>query len=431
MPYQTGSRLPGERGSKTGHLEVINSPLVQSLVQNFESPEIDLDESKFLFETYKEIEKPLQLIFSADGSLQNITSDSSSFKELTFVKTALFSLNQQVLAKVDPESPHPLLLRDIMTDSALYHATVFPLRNVTTPNMNVYNSVRHIIFDSLKDEKLEGEVMETLKWLAYQKWDGIPKRSPAFQCPHCGEETEGLDYELEKDKCSHCGEEVLLSDMLGFHLDMTDDSAPNSVASTYMVIHEILLLFTGVRHFWEHKKFTTLSNCLFVKDGPLTLRSQYVKLVNPIRSFFEFAKNKGVDVHFIGQEKSGIFYDHLQIIAHKMPDSSFFIPDNDYIRKSIQRREAPNEYGYRTNYGNKVLVKTDDYHALVLNIPTGFYKNTSDKNDFIGFEKILGSLHTIRSFKHEGALMPIELAHGIASLSTYPSARILKIFSGI
>ncbi|MFQ3613519.1 MAG: hypothetical protein SNJ68_07370 [Cyanobacteriota bacterium] len=30
---------------------------------------------------------------------------------------------------------------------------------------------------------------------------------------------------------------------------------------------------------------------------------------------------------------------------------------------------------------------------------------------------------------HEGGLLPVELANGVASLSTYPSARILKMFA--
>jgi hypothetical protein len=33
------------------------------------------------------------------------------------------------------------------------------------------------------------------------------------------------------------------------------------------------------------------------------------------------------------------------------------------------------------------------------------------------------------SNRYEGALMPIEMANGVASLSTYPSAKILKMFA--
>jgi len=31
--------------------------------------------------------------------------------------------------------------------------------------------VREIIFESVKDASLDGEPLETLKWIAYEKWD--------------------------------------------------------------------------------------------------------------------------------------------------------------------------------------------------------------------------------------------------------------------
>ena len=48
--------------------------------------------------------------------------------------------------------------------------------------------------------------------------------------------------------------------------------------------------------------------------------------------------------------------------------------------------------------------------------------------DAIGIKKILSSLKGIISSRYEGALLPIELANGIASLSSYPSAKILSDF---
>ena len=61
-----------------------------------------------------------------------------------------------------------------------------------------------------------------------------------------------------------------------------------------MLIHETLFLFTGIRYFWESKKFSLLAQTLFIKDGPLSLHGQYSKLVIPIREFFEYAKNNSI-----------------------------------------------------------------------------------------------------------------------------------------
>jgi hypothetical protein len=432
MPYQAGHRLPGERASKLGHLDVIKSPLVQRLVEQFETVPKPPESSELAWRQYEEASQPLQLIFAVDGSLQAIRSDTPPFREMAFVKTALFRMDHTALENIDQAAPHPLALRDIMADSALYHATAFPLRNISIPGQSNYHAVRQIIFESLHDEQLHAEPMKTLKWLAYEKWSNERRRSPAFECPHCGRESNGLPYDQEVDSCEHCGNEVFLSDMLGFHLEMSEDSAPQSLASAYMLIHETLLLFTGIRHFWENRKFDVLQRCLFIKDGPLSLRGQYVKLVGPIRNFFQFARQHGITVHMVGQEKSGTFFDHLEVLARHLEPQTYALLSNDYIRREIQQRPDRGEaYGYRTNYGNKLFAKPDDHNALVLSVPTGEYVDSSSPQDFIGLEKILGSLHTIISNRHEGALLPVELAHGVASLSTYPSARILKIFAAI
>ncbi len=85
-------------------------------------------------------------------------------------------------------------------------------------------------------------------------------------------------------------------------------------------------------------------------------------------------------------------------------------------------------YGEDTNYGAKVFVKLNEYHSLVLSIPTGTYIANPTSADLVGLDNILATLPTILSNRYEGALLPIELAHSVASLSTYPSAPILKMF---
>jgi hypothetical protein len=432
MPYRSGRRLPGESASKLGHLDVIKSELVNQLIEQFEKPGLETVESSVGWEEFEAKEEPLRLIFAVDGSYQSIRSDFPPYKELSFVKTTLLRLDQKAEEKLDPDAPHPMALRDIMADAAMYHATILPLRGVRIPGKNNYDAVRLIIYDSLRDQSLGGEPYNTLKWLAYEGWAGKSRLSPSFNCPHCGKEFEGLPHNADEGKCNYCKGHLYLSDMIGFHLEMAEDAAPESVASAYMLIHETLLLFTGIRYFWEQAKYQILCKALFLKDGPLTLRSQYSKLVIPIRRFFDFAKNKGVTIHVAGQEKTGAFVDHLEIISRTAPSNSVFVPNNEYIRREVQQRPERSEpYGSRTNYGNKVFIKLDEYHNIVLSIPTGEYKDSCTLEDLIGAREIIATLPTILSHRHECALVPIELANGVASLSSYPSAAILKIFADI
>ena len=429
MPYRESPRLPRERASKLGHLEVLKSPLVQKLCQSFEDNAPASPPSNMAWSPLPSGGEPLQLIFGVDGSFQVITGTTPPYKALAFVKTALFRLDQPALARIDRESPHPYALRDILDNSALYHATVFPMRHVVVPGMTVYDAVRHTIYESLRDAQLNSEPMETLKWIAYEKWDGQEKSIPPFECPHCESNNATLPYDAEKATCPDCGKELLITDMLGFHLEMAPDAAPDGLARDYMTIHETLLLFTGIRYYWENNR-QALRRCLFVKDGPLSIRAQYSKLVNPIRRFLSMARDAGLPIYIIGQEKSGAFADHLELIAEHAPIGALFIPGHQYIREQIQHRPVTGApYGKDTNYGAKVFVRVTERHKMVINIPTGSYVQDPDMGDLIGAPEILATLPSLLSSRYEDGLLPVELANSVASLSTYPSVQILKMFA--
>ena len=438
MPYQNKEgRLPAERASKLGHLEVIQSALVQKLCKSFNDPEyIEHTGSVSRWEKLPTDGKELKIIFSTDGSIQVIENPNPPFKAIAFVKSALLRVDQYALSKIDKDTPNPFALRDLMKKSALYHSTAFPLRNVFIEGKTNFNAVREIMFESVKDkglnDSLEGAMMETLKWIAFEKWLDTPKQElEEFGCPHCEKNVATLPLDEEKGKCPSCGGEIFITDMFGLHQSMTDDYAPNQVASDYMGVSETLMIFTPIRFFWEHKR-EVLKNCLFVKDGPLSLRATLAKLSAPIRRFFDYAKSQGIEIAMIGQEKTGQFFDHLQLIGNAAPVGSCFIPDNNYIQEKIKHSNTTAVYGADTNYGAKLFVKLNDYHKMVINIPTGhrgeFVTNPSQTH-LINFKNIVATLPKILSNRFEGALLPIELANKIASLSTYPSAKALELFA--
>lgn len=427
MPYQPGKRLPGEVGSKIGHIEVLKSELVKRLMNSFQIHQPPVSSSKLTIQSYKPTQKPLSIIFGIDGSLQILDSGISPQKKVAFVKTALLRLDQYAMAKIDNNSPHPFALRDMLADSAVYHATVFPLKNIIIPGSNTYDGMRKIIFDSFQDKSLNAEPYETLKWILYEKWSGKSKSLHDIHCPHCEQYKVLFAHDGDFGKCKNCNGDVYLTDVLGFHIDMDPDFAPDTVVTAYMNMHELMLLFTGIRIYWQTDK-KTLPECLFVKDGPLYLRYHYKVLLKPIRRFFQHAIDNNIPIHLISQEKTGRFVDHLEIIDRKMKAGDIFIPNEDYLFKEIlQRRKSIKPYGEDSNLGSKLFVKLNNYHKMVLNIPV--WKMNPQVADLMGFDRIMATLPEILSCRHEGALLPIELAHGIASLSTYPSAKILKIFS--
>lgn len=436
MPYQKSVRLPGERASKLGHLEVIKSPLVQKLCKNFEDPNSQDVTSNAIWEEFPRDGTESQIVFATDGSFQIIANPQPPYKSITFVKTVLLKIDQHALFKIDKETPNPFALRDIMKDSALFHSTALPLQHVVVPGKTIYNAVREIIFESVKDvglnNALDGAMMETLKWLVYEKWNTKPKDFlEKFGCPHCHENDATLPFDNETGKCSRCGGEIFITDLFGLHLNMTDDFAPSQVASDYMSVSETLMILTPIRYFWDNNK-EVLKNILMIKDGPLSLRATLAKLSAPIRRFFKHAKETGIEVVLMGQEKSGAFYEHLQLIGNCAPAGTIFIPDNNYIRSEIQHTTANSIYGSDTNYGAKVFVKYSDYHKMIITVPTGEqgeFVESPSLSHLIGIKRIIATLPKILSNRFEGALLPIELANGVASLSTYPSAKALDLFS--
>lgn len=441
MPFQAGTRLPGEAASKLGHLAVVESPWVKSLVEDFENaPPVNGDPSNTGWHTFDPAGiEPLRGVWAVDGSFVAVRSEQTPPREVAFVKTALLMLDKAKLDVIDKDLPHPLLLRDALKDSGVQHATVFPLKNVRTSMGTNYEAVRNIVRDSMRVDQ-GGAFYETMKWLAYRGWEANSSApSPAFQCPHCrGDLSGGLPHGADDGACHNCGGEVYLSDLWGFHMEMGEDSAPESLASSYMLVMEHLMLFTAIRLMWHHSDRALVTDTLFIKDGPLTLRSQYSKMVPNIRTFLQYAKDSGRPVHIIGQEKTGTFCDHLTSIVrfaapHSRGEPLSYAPLNhSFVHREVYRSpDAANPYGLKTNWGEKMYVKVDPGAYMVLSVPTGQYVPNNDRPvaaDLIGLERILTTLPSLVSHKFEGALYPVELANGIASMSSYPSAAILQRF---
>jgi hypothetical protein len=443
MPYGSSGRLPAEYASKLGHLDVLNSKLINELINAFEYSEVHNEPSEQWSSSADAKADPLNIIFSVDGSFQNIQSERHAFREVCFVKTALVRVDPYRLHDIDPEYPHPTKLQRLMKESAIYHSTVFPLSGIEFPSHTWLDGVRQIICDSLNDPRTRDiGIWETLKWIIYRKWTPeLRSSSPNFSCPSCGEEIPGIPYDQDSYSCPNCNQNLSVADVMGFHMEMLEDGASQALATSYMTIHELLLLFSAIRYFWENGR-SLLSRILFLKDGPLSLRGQYTKIVPNIRAFLQYAKNNGVPIHLVGQEKSGRFFEHLQLIERRVPPhsrkepGSYFILSHDYVRRRIQRvNDAKYQYGVRTNYGEKVFVKPEPHSAMVLNVAVGEYDLKSDfpssKDDLIGLDRILATIPSILSRQHEGGLIPIQLAHGVASLSSYPSAHILRVFAGL
>ena len=185
-----------------------------------------------------------------------------------------------------------------------------------------------------------------------------------------------------------------------------------------------------------HRDKGLLNDTLFIKDGPLSLRGQYSKLVPRVRSFLQFARDRNRPVPTIGQEKTGTFADHLaSIVRFGAPHErgakpSFAALSHEYVRREVYRLQTSRTPTDADELGREGLLKLDPGTYMVLNVPTGHYNpdpKFPGESNLIGLGRILATIPSLVSHKFEG-LFPIELANGISSMSSYPSAKILERF---
>src|SRR2546428_7497340 len=103
MPYEKGTRLPGESASKLGHLRVIQSEWVKELIAEFEYPSAEPkdDSNTAWIEFDRQNATPLSRVFAVDGSFATVPSTDYPRKEVSFVKTALIRVDKAKLDRID------------------------------------------------------------------------------------------------------------------------------------------------------------------------------------------------------------------------------------------------------------------------------------------------------------------------------------------
>jgi hypothetical protein len=173
-----------------------------------------------------------------------------------------------------------------------------------------------------------------------------------------------------------------------------------------------------------------MSRTLFLLDGPLVLRAQLSRLVEPIRALIEHQKLMGKPLYLVGVEKSGEFRDFADSYSSFLPEpGDFFLPDTRFIVEEVNGRSFNlDTYRNRVNYEAKAVVRLGTHHVLALDIPTGNFLPSPRPEDLVGFEASVRCLSNLLDYRYQNALIPIVLANTVASISNQPSGSILAQF---
>lgn len=428
MAYSSSSVLPFEHASKLGHVSIINDPFIKEMIESFEDVSHDNMNSDATVSSF--IDQDVETIpntISIDGSYASIENNQNRKKALSYLKVASLYLSQNKLDKANEPVVDPQLIKDIIAKNSDVFSTVLPLNNIVVGTHTPLESLRIIVEKSFQAYE-DGMLYKTLRYLLFKKWNPRTFRPLKFGCPFCTKEIIIEDNKKEY-RCDNCKKTIYLTDYLGLHMEINDDNTSESIAISLMQLIEHLTMFGYIRTLYKNAP-EKLSEVLFIKDGPLALYSQYSRLIPSMREFLGFI-NQSYDINVVGVEKSGVFYEHSQIVDTKLNNvGEYFIPDNKYIFSNIKHGD-PNitVYGERVNYGSKVYLKFDQDETTLFSIPTEKFTPNPKKEDFINIDRIMKTLIGLKSRQYTNALLPIVAVNKIASMAMYPSNSILSRFT--
>ncbi len=464
-----------EKASKFTHQQIIKNELVQDFLQRCEKincdniPDLEYDgKTTPLQDITDKINTNITHIITADGGYQEVNINDRfpshtlcyyNVGILTFKVADLFALDTQ--QTIDPDDLGKL------KDHLETFSFVVPMQNIKLKECDFKTSVRKTIFEIFRDRKLSGNdgdskdsLLNTIKWLIFREYSD---KSGVMQitCPnrYCDERLEFkrqtednyLDEKNNFIKCPNCGHIAYITDCFELH-DLIDEiDGAGAITSYIMSVFEIVLLLCMFRFFMENNDEKTLSNILFIKDGPLALFSKLDDFAfKVIRPFMQFMYEKSLRdnvsyINFVGLDKSGMFVEHLKNIESKIyniykSNSVVMLPDKRYIENFITGK---NKYifGENTYFGIKMFVKKDENLSFVLDMAVPFglsdsykqYINNPKITDFLCLKSVLEILFRLKCDLYQNstpmAFVPIALINKLVSISNVPSKKILTIFS--
>lgn len=442
MAFPASKNLSFETASKLGHLSVVNNPFIQEMLGSFEeiqaiaSPapdngidQIDLDGAE-----------PLDFVIAVDGSMSSIPNNFAPQKTISYIKIAALNISMEELQKAHAPIVNPETISALLSNYADTESTVLPLSNVRVPGKTLMESLRAAIHATFKHFG-GGKLYDTLRYLVCQEWESNPPAwragatlRPHFFCPFCESDVRFPRSEFAF-QCLSCNADLTLVDYLGLLMDCNENSNDDAVSINLMGVLEHLTLINFLRELVERGP-RYRSRVLLLKDGPLMLRGQYSRLVDPIRGYLRHLHDEGLEFYMAGLEKSGSFVDFINDMESWFSEiGSAFVPQNQFILERIKHSgNAATRYGEKVLYGSKVYFRPDPRNVLVLNIPNTSnafdqYQENPSVDELRGLARIVKTLQPLVSAQHQNAVMPIIAVNRIASMSFYPSNNILERFT--
>lgn len=417
---------PTELANKVGHVKFIEDPMIQRLIEAFEDtrvapPEMSPDPSGRVDLSG---ECSLTQVITVDGGHQLVPNMLRPERQVGFVQVAvqLVKLETMEYLRQNPMAD-PREVQSLLGRHTHHILAALPVVGVHLSGLSVRQSLRDSIHRFIQHYGL----YPAFAFLVYRQWEARQGDPPSMDCLACGQRIV-LPRGAIAFKCHSCRHDHTLSDYLGLCDQDSEDRSTGETVSNLRSALEALALFALVIQFRDTS--SVLSRTLFVLDGPLILRAQLSRLVEPIRDFLQHQAVTEKPVYLVGVEKSGEFRNFADAYAPRLESvGEYLLPSTAFLVEEVNGRSF-NEATYRNrvNYGAKVVARVAQHHVLALDVPTGPFLLRPTPDDLIGFEDTVRCLGRLVSYRYENALIPLVLANTSASLSNHPSGDILAHF---
>jgi len=434
MSYGTGGKYPIERASKLGHMKVIEHENVRRLLRQFETVSSSTDIPLGTCDGNIDLnaDSSIKYVITVDGGQAVIPNEVRRDKRVAFISVCAMLIRREDIAnlRADPIID-PRDLTKMFEGRIWYQPAALPLAGIKIPGESVKDTIRQTIDAVLEYSKL----YDDLHFLVYRKWNpsydlnpNTNPDAPHMNCLRCKERVY-LPKDAYNFQCLECGFNHRLSDYLGIAQQMPDNWSREEAASSLRNAMETLTIFHFIFRYWD--KPHILSQILFLKDGPLLLRAQLSRLVEPIRDFIETLNTTGTRLNLTGVEKNGELVDHIEDIKkHLQRSGDYFLPSIQYMFETVTGITFdPSHYRNRVQYGSKIVIRLGPDHVIPFDIATGQFLMSPAITDLIGCQDIAVVLSEMVSYSHDNALIPIKLANSFSSISQQPSGDILQAFT--
>jgi hypothetical protein len=376
----------------------------------------------------------LDYILTVDGGQALIPNELRRDKRMAFIKVGAMALRR---ADLEALRVHPVIdprdLAAMFEGMTWFASAALPLAGIALPGDTVKGTIRKTV-----DAVLEyTQLYEILRYLVSREWDPAYEMDPArnpdaphMACRECGEVVY-LPKGHINFTCPVCRAAHRLADYLGIGEDSPEEWSREEAAMALRNSLETLTLFHFMVRTW-HRTPALLGKVLFLKDGPLLLRAQLSRLVEPIRAVVAQIHHQGHPLHMVGIEKNGELVEHIQEIRQHLPDvGDYFLPSVRYLHEEIGGRVFnARTFRDRVRYGAKLVIRIGPNHVIPMDVPTIGAVLEPQIDDLLGVVDSARLLASVRSCAHDNALIPIKLINSFSSISERPSGDILRAFAG-